>query len=296
MELKPDILCIFSHTNWVAEDFRSGIREAQLEQNYTLIHSLGLDVPREVYQADIAGENVSYWVPSFLAAQLQRLNIAQALTSPGDSFMSDIPEELSGRKIVTTSLKNFLSTETKASSLFIKPAEAKLDYFVAGSYTLSDIEKLAQQYSIPDSTMVQYTDSILELNYEHRLYIYDGLVLTGSAYLIDGSTYYDNMDNPLYQYKLPNAVAYAQDIIDTISNKPMAFTLDVAWNIKTQSWFVLEANPAWCSGIYGSDVESVIYTIQRSCNPITEQEKKFLWKPDQLLIDKAYIQPRLTVF
>lgn len=295
MSKKKHLFCVFSHTNWVADDFTQGVRNTTMESTHTVMHSLGLDVPYEVYIADTQENNVSYWVPSAFATQLQRIGMCHNLTSPGANFMSRIPEELAGRNIVTETLEEFM-THSHPSTFFIKPAEAKLDFFPADTHSIHSLQTMLNKSNLPSSTMVQHTQTIPNINWEHRLYILDGLVMTGSAYLIDNSTYYDNMDNPAFQKKLPDAVAYTQDIIDSITHQPHAYTLDVAWNSDTRKWFVLEANPAWCSGVYGANIEAAIHTIQASCNPQTPEAQKFLWKPDDLLTTQAETQPLLKIF
>lgn len=292
MNTSQPILCVFNHTSWVAADFKKGVEQSNMD--YQVLHSFGLDIPHEIIDAVKHAQTVSYWMPAAFAARLQYSEHEMKLLAPRKDFLSQIPIKLTHRKVITETLQNFIAHGPN-HQIFAKPAEMKLDFFPAQTYTKQEIVDLSIQHNLPSNTCIQYTEEIMSINYEHRLYILDGNVMTGSAYVIDNEIYYDHMDDATFQRKLPEAVAYAQEIIPQINNQPSAFVLDVAWNENTEEWFVLEANPAWCSGIYGSDVEYVIQTIERSCNPLPEDES-YIWVAEEFLIQRAEKQQRLVIF
>ena len=45
---------------------------------------------------------------------------------------------------------------------------------------------------------------------------------------------------------------------------PPAFVLDIG-QVVGRGWAVIEANPAWASGIYGCDAAKILPILQRAC-------------------------------
>ena len=61
------------------------------------------------------------------------------------------------------------------------------------------------------------------------------------------------------------ALAFAQAVASFApDDQPPAFVVDVGL-IDGRGWAVLEANPAWASGIYGCDPDSILKVVRRAC-------------------------------
>lgn len=264
---------VVSQANWVAEDFVAGLGDRHL------ITSYGLDLP-QLKEWDA----VSWWMPAAFAARVQRLGLAGGLTAPGPQWMPSVPHELSQRVISAEPLKNFLTLADTEKHYFVKPAEAKMDFFEASWRTVDEAKALvAEQKFLPEESIVQYTESLLDFSEEHRFYILDGQVMTGSVYLAGGVTYYDGATSQ----RSREAEQYASEAALALSdNQPRAYTLDVGYDTLGERWTVIEGNPAWCSGLYGSDPAQALKVIDISCTGVGEQEK-FLWVPDPYLASAA---------
>lgn len=279
---------VFSNAKWVAEDLIAGVDHTQ----WDITHSYGLDVPLSLQKAYTAGNNVAYWMPAAFAARLLRTEYPPTLTAPPKNLLSILPKEITGRTVKTLTLKNFRNNEI-AGEFFLKPAEAKLEYFPAQQTSWDKLDWLLNPENpplFPDDMIVQYTTSILNINHEYRFYVLNGEPVTGSAYLVDDETFYDNETNPRFQERFEEAEKFAHKTLQYMPPMPEGYVLDVAYDESSSSWIVLEANPAWCSAFYGSDIPLVMATVEASCNPDTVEH---IWTPDAALSSKAKRQPIL---
>lgn len=279
---------VFSTSRWVADD----IKELCNDEEWEVIYSYGLDVPYSLQEAYNTHEPLSYWMPAAFAAKMKKTAFPPTLTSPGTQLLSVLPAHLTHREVATLTLEDFLQHPI-SGEFFLKPAEAKLDYFPAQQTSWNELHWLMQPDKpelFPQDMVVQYTPNIMTINYEHRFYILNNEPVTGSAYLVDGVTFYDNDNNEKYQSRLNEAQSFVVEALKEFPDMPEGYVLDVAWNVDTANWFVLEANPAWCSGFYGSDIPLVMETIYASCNPTNLNH---IWKTDSALQAKADRQPVL---
>lgn len=227
----------------------------------------------------------SYWMAGGFAARFQRVGLASDLTAPGQSWLSEVDPMLTGREIITGGF----SLMPEDVPLWAKPAEAKIDAMVAGLYRKSDVVEIIAQNSIPLDTKFQWTDSIMKINHEHRFYVLDDKIVTGSPYLIDGVVYHGDMRSPFYEDAMKFATYALAELGD---NRPPAFTLDVGRNELNGQWIIIESNPAWSSGIYGSDPAIVIDVLETACNGTDD---KWKWIPADYLVYKASIASAIQV-
>lgn len=266
-----DAFVVVSMSSWVADDFAPGITTQKLIRNW------GMDMPENLGSYD----SVSWWMPAAHAARLQRVGIAMELIAPGPYWLTQIPQSLTQRKVSSATVEEFLLSEP-TDEFFIKPAEAKIEGFEAAWRNFGQTREIIRRLHIPSDTFLQWSDKLLDVNHEYRFFVLDGQVITGSSYLVDGITHYDGADNS----KIDEATEFAQYAVSIIENQPSAYVIDVGMNISTNSWLVIEGNPAWCSGIYGSDPEKVIRVIEQACR-FSQDDKNYLWKPDAFLKAKA---------
>jgi len=227
----------------------------------------------------------SYWMAGGFAARFQRAGLAMDLTAPGQAWLSGVDISLTGREIVTGAL----SAMPEGLSLWAKPAEAKIDAMMAGLYTKEQVVEIVKEANVPAETQFQWTDSILKINHEHRFYVLEDKIVTGSPYLIDGVVYHRDIVSPFYD----EAEKFAKHALKELGdNRPPAFTLDVGRNETTGNWLVIESNPAWSSGIYGSDPATVIDVLETACNG---NDEKWRWVPANYLVQRAGLAPLVKI-
>lgn len=265
---------VVSYASWVASDFEPTIDSSK----WKLIRDYGFDIPQHLDSY----ESVAWWMNAQHAARLQRAGVAMGLTAPGADWLPTVPQELTKRPVFSSELPEFLSLPSHYEC-WVKPSEAKIDGFEAGWRTVEDVAHIVIEHNIPLDSSVQWTDTLIDINHEYRFYVLDGEIITGSQYLVDDITYYDGAEATY----LDEATEYARYTADSLGiNQPDAYTLDVGKNMETGEWLMIEGNPAWCSGIYGSDPAKALQVIERSCYN-QSADNSFLWLPDAYLSNKA---------
>lgn len=238
-----------------------------------LFFSYGKEIP------DLSSYDVSYWMGGLYALQLQNIGLAQSLCSPGADWLPRLDEGLSGRKIysgVVSDLQEF------SGELFVKPSEAKVRALPAGFYTAERVAAIFAENGFTDDISLQWTTHRMQINYEHRFFVANGEIITGSVYLVNGRVGWgDGIDTTRFD----DAKAFANFVLTSAAETmPPAFTLDVGLNEETGKWFVIEANRAWSSGLYGSDPALVLDVVEESCS---YAEEKWQWIPDAHLVQIA---------
>jgi hypothetical protein len=252
-----------------------------------------LSYAREV--PDVSSYTIlSYWMAGGYAARLQRAGLAPNLVAPGQNWLSEVSEldeTLTCRKIFTTKI---IELPTGAL-LFAKPAEAKIESIPAGKYFAENLMEICKNEGVPADTLFQWTDTLLNLNHEHRFFIADGHIHTGSPYLIDGSIYSSAMVSPYFSDAYEVAESFLK-ILESNRKLPPALTLDVGRDEDSGEWLIIEANPAWSSGPYGADPSEILKVLERACS-WTEgrDDAKWLWEPAEYLTDLALKEPLVKI-
>jgi hypothetical protein len=222
-------------------------------------------------------EMTSFWMAGGFAARMQRAGLAMSIYAPGQTWLSGLDLALTGRRIETGTLDEM----PVKTILYAKPAEAKIRGFVSAKYTKQDIKNIYAAENVPSKTILQWSEDILDINHEHRFFVADGRILTGSPYYVDSVIYKEGMTSPFSEA----AKKFALDVIEALKdNQPPAYTLDVGRNEETGDWLIIEANPAWSSGLYGCNPAAVIDVLDVACHATDE---RWLWKPSQYLMDNA---------
>lgn len=219
---------------------------------------------------DLTDFDTSYWMAGIFAMRLQAMGLAQSLSSPGEKWLTQIDTAFTQRKIYEGTLED-LGNFDSSSTFWIKPSEAKIHDMPAGRYSYPSVKEIFERndYTLPIS--LQWTDSVLPMNYEHRFFILDGEVVTGSTYLVNRKVWNPLIDTSKYD----EAKQFAEHVLKNVPT-PQAFTLDVALNEDTNTWLVIEGNRAWSSGIYGSDPTLALEVIHAS-----GRATDWLWTPDE---------------
>lgn len=178
------------------------------------------------------------------------------LIEPPLNWLVTLPEKYLLRDVNFLTLGEVRSLEQPK---FIKPADGKL--FEARVYPNGD--ELPAPEIQSDNTPV-LTSEPIEWEIEFRFFITQRAVSTYSPYLINGELIHD-FDNFDRKIDAEFALSFCNMILgDTTIALPPAFVLDVG-KIKGRGWAVIEANPAWASGLYNSDPGKVLSLLSEAC-------------------------------
>lgn len=255
-------------SHWVSEEFEKTLPADQ----YQVKKDFGFDVPTKL--PDL------WWMPTEHAYQVLR-RVHLPLVAPGATWLDSLPTRLLGRAVTTFPVE---SVESYKGVRWVKLAEAKSDTLIAGLHSYDELLGL----QLPQGTQLQFSNKVLPLDDETRFYVAHGEITTGSTYLLKGETWNDSEKTGNYQ----GALKFAQHVVKELGeNQPPAYTLDVAFNEETEQWIILEGNPAWSSGYYGSDLVGVAEVIYESQKSSIQWE----WKPDPYIVERGE-KKRLLVF
>jgi hypothetical protein len=194
----------------------------------------------------------------FVEAIAQQLGLS--LLEPPLDWLERLPGEYLKRRVRFSKLGELAHAWFPS---FIKPADDKS--FTAQVYqTYSDFPDV---YNLPPSTPVLISEPV-SWEVEFRCFIRDRQFFTISAY----KRYRELLEselNPWYADADESraAISFIQTILmDRRILIPPSLVIDIGL-MEGNGWAVIEANPAWASGIYGCDPLEVLYTIARGCRP-----------------------------
>lgn len=239
---------------------------------FPVVRSLGLDIPKH-------SNDDLWWIPQGIANRFITSGVKFHFSAPGPSWLAEVPYELTQRKVHVAKAGNIYTfSNTKR---FWKFAEAKVDFMLAGEYTTEKLNNILRANKVPDDSLLQFSD-VVDIKNEFRFFIVDGKISSYSAYVNRESNretiYYDsNFSDPK---DMDDAYSFTASIAPVL-HSPRGYALDVA-SLRNGSFVVLEANPAWCSAWYGSEINGVVESICASHNDFEE----WIYKPDPLLVKK----------
>lgn len=216
-------------------------------------------------------ESTAWWMAGGYAARLHVAGLTPALSAPGAEWLSTVPKAFLGREVTTGTIESFPETPVWA-----KPAEVKIPDMLPGWWKKTDVENMSN----PSGTRYQWTDTFLpELNHEHRVFMVHGEPVAWSPYLIDGVVYSMGMVSE----HTHDAVKFARLVAEEMgSDFPPVCSLDVG--ITSNGWVVIEANPAWSSGLYGCDPTEVVKALDLAA---METNPRWMWSPSAFAVEKA---------
>jgi len=174
------------------------------------------------------------------------------LTKPDDNWLSKISEEFTKRKISYGQLKDFVHEE----NIFIKCSDFKS--FKAGVFDkVTDIKG----FDTLDLESTVFTSEVVEWELEVRCFVFNNEIKTHSSYWRNNA--FDT--DPLSETEQKDLFEFFENFIKQYSETlPEAIVLDFGI-IKGKGWALIEANPAWCSGLYACDAEKALEVIVESC-------------------------------
>jgi hypothetical protein len=222
--------------------------------------SRGWDVCRTDYRQLAEIENMRSYVraegPTIYGGDMWATQIAGALgvklLSPPDDWLLTLPYKFTRRAVGLSTVG-----EVRANGpwpLFVKALRGKS----LASRVYHSAEDIPD---VGDDTEIIVQKPIC-FEREYRLFILMGRVITWSVYANHGELYTDNENS-----EAGAAAAYTTRILRDL-RLPAACVVDVG-EIEGVDWFdrwaVVEANPAWCSAVYGCDPGAALDVIAASC-------------------------------
>lgn len=225
----------------------NNLKKASLNSPYELNRfNAKWNVPEE-FRADVIavyGEDI------YSEIVAEQCNLT--LTKPDDNWLAGISEKFTKRKISYTQLKNVVHKE----NIFIKCSDFKS--FKAGVFDkVTDIKG----FDSLDLNSTVFTSEVVEWELEVRCFVLNNEIKTHSTYWRNNSF----NTNLLSETERNDMFEFFKSFIKQYSSTlPNAIVLDFGI-IKEKGWALIEANPAWCSGLYACDAEKALEVIVESC-------------------------------
>lgn len=234
-------LVLVSFSNWMYGELSS-------QHAIPVRRSYGLDVP-------VHGFGTAWWMPQATAAHFLASGADLYLYSPPADWLDSLPYRYKGRVVVSLQVKD-LDRDCVAGLGFCKLATGKLEEFPAKVRSYDSVVSLVRKLNLPDDCWLQFSE-VIEIDREFRFFVDEGKIMTGCSYLAGNVTYYDGLTEN--HALLAGAEAFLLGVF-AASGERNAMVVDVGWRAGI-GFFVLEANPAWCSAWYACDIEKVVDCI-----------------------------------
>lgn len=225
----------------------NNLKKASLNSSYELSRfNAKWNVPEEFRAEVIAvyGEDIY--------AEIVAEQCHLTLTKPDDNWLSKVSEEFTKRKISYGKLKDFVHEE----NIFIKCSDFK-------SFKAGVVDKVTniKGFDTLDLESMVFTSDVVEWELEVRCFVLNHQIITHSSYwrnnAFDTNPLSENEQKDLFEFYDRFITQYAETL-------PKAIVLDFGI-IKGKGWALIEANPAWCSGLYACDAEKALEVIVESC-------------------------------
>lgn len=214
------------------------------------------------------------------ALALKSLQPERRFSSPGASWLPNLPAELLGRSIHQESFEDAL--EFMPEKVWFKFSELKHDLVPAKAYERSELKAILQGQPELKTVSCQWTPELLTLNFEHRFFVVDGELLTGSPYHVDGKVTFE--EGSAWR-RFEEAELFARGVARELREQaPKAYTLDVAFDVLRERWLIVEGNRAWSSGFYGSDPFKALEAVKVSL----AGDDPWEWAPDEVV--SSYVE------
>jgi hypothetical protein len=194
--------------------------------------------------------------PLFVLHAAPQLDLAMIETPYG--WLPNLPRKYVMRDVRLMTLREARSLKEE---WFVKPAMEK--FFAAG--VISDGAALPGRDAASDAVPVLVSE-VVRWAVEFRSFVKDRRNLTMSPYLVNGQLARTADDRWEVDESLDrDASAFLDGLLrDESVLLPPAVVIDFG-RLADGSWAIVEANPAWGSGIYGCDTDAVLDVVRRSC-------------------------------
>lgn len=202
-------------------------------------------------ELDIGGKVVVYCESYF--AEILAEQFGFSLIKPMDDLLPRLNKEFTKRTIEFVLFSDFEMPEDRK---FIKSADFK--FFPARIFEPDEC--------LPDKTGMEPEDPILiseivDFVDEFRLFILDGVIMTGSVYvrnraLVEDFHCLEELESDVIEFCEKLLIAHSQLI-------PRSVVIDIG-RMKDGNLAVIEFNPSWTSGIYASSPQKVLKCIENA--------------------------------
>jgi hypothetical protein len=202
----------------------------------------------------LKGQEVSIYAEPLFAARVEDA-LGIRFPAPPEDWLLHLPMEMVRRQIRSMTLAEARGLQGR---WFVKPADFKT--FKAGVFAdgaeLPGEEKVAGTEPVLVSEVVHWES-------EFRFFMREGKALAGSVYFRNGETAEQDgkWKCASEEYKAARQLAEAA-FAATREHLPEVVVIDTGL-IRGKGWAVIEANPAWGSGLYGSDPAEVLKVLER---------------------------------
>lgn len=170
--------------------------------------------------------------------------------------------ELTRRRVQTA---RFADVKGIAYPAFVKPPDDKI--FPAQVYDSAEaLLEYQRLQHIPDDHVIIVSDAV-HFRKEFRAHLLHGEIVSLSRYCMDGELSPDAKDDDCQTAKSFAAEVARQAVAFT----PPSVVIDVGL-LDTGCWAVIEANPAFGSGIYDGDADRILDVLLHACRLPSEQD------------------------
>jgi hypothetical protein len=196
-----------------------------------------------------------------------------ALLEPTPDWLVTLPPRYLSREVSFITLN---AARSLAGPIFLKPAADKsfpADVYIDPVSELPPYDWLLEDIPVLAAQPVTWT-------VEYRCFVVEREIAACSVYFRNGRLAQDIQGawgaSPEEEQE---AVRFARAVLENTSvEMPSAVVLDVG-HIAGRGWAVVEANPAWGSGLYGCDPKAILPVLKRAClsrDAVTTCESKWL--------------------
>jgi hypothetical protein len=212
-------------------------------------------VPEGAVPTDVA----VYGEPLFAASVAEQLELA--LLEPPFDWLAGLPDEFLLRRVEALRLGDLARVAFPA---FLKPADDKC--FPARVYTSPDGPGLDL---LPEATPILVSEPVT-FDLEVRTFVVSRELATFSIYARSGELAQAADGSwPLSPSESAAALSCLEALLaDDRVRLPPAIVVDIG-RVPGRGWAVVEANPAFSSGLYGCDPKDALRTIASASKPLS---------------------------
>lgn len=222
---------------------------AAIEAGWAIVRAHGFKV------APVEGTPVLYGETIFADAISEQLGVS--VVTPTHTWLPGLPSRFLQREVRLTTLAKSLAGPFPA---FIKPPDDKL--FAARAYP--DAASLAAVTQGFEGGTPVLVSSPVSFAVEYRAFVANRRVAALSAYIRGGAVAEGWEELP---GEREGAIALLEALLDDTSVElPPALVIDVG-QLASGSWAVVEANPAWASGLCGCDPAVILSVLAAATVP-----------------------------
>lgn len=205
----------------------------------------------------LPSDDFALYAEPFLASAIAE-QLSLHLLEPPFDWLAMLPAGYTKRRVSCTTLGE---ARLLIGAAFIKPADDKC--FPAR--VCSSGAELRDMEHLPTETPVLVSEPV-EWEVEYRGFIRQRELQTLSPYFRDGElAQTEDGDWPAAEEEVTKARDFYTDLLqDDGVRLPPGAVVDIG-RIKGRGWSVVEANPAWSSGIYGCDPALVVPVVADAC-------------------------------